>query len=103
VRCALGLQAELTGALHANSRREVRVRCGLAVGAPIDNQGDIFGLTVAKAARVCAQAGPGVVLVSGDIPRLVDDPTVRFDAHGHVQLKGLPEPTELLSAHPTDR
>jgi class 3 adenylate cyclase/predicted ATPase len=103
VRCALNLQDELTRALHANSRREVRLRCGLAAGAPIDNKGDIFGLTVAKAARICAQAGPGMVLVSGDIPRMVDDSTIRFDSRGHVQLKGLPEPTTLLSAHTTDR
>lgn len=103
VRCALSLQDELTSALHANSRGEVRLRCGMAAGAPIDNDGDIFGLAVAKAARICAQAGPGMVLVSDDIPPSVDDDTVRFDSRGHVQLKGLPEPTNLLSAHPTDR
>jgi class 3 adenylate cyclase len=99
VRCALSLQDELTAALHAGSRREVRLRCGLAVGAPIDDNGDIFGLTVAQAARICAQAGPGTVLVSGEIPPIVDDETIRFDSRGDVQLKGLPEPTQLLSAH----
>ncbi len=103
VRCALSLQDELTSALHASSRGEVRLRCGLAAGAPIDNDGDIFGLTVAKAARICARAGPGMVLVAGDIPPMVDDEAVRFDERGHVQLKGLPEPTALLSAHPKDR
>ncbi len=103
VRCALDLQDELTSALHASSRSEVRLRCGLAAGAPIDNDGDIFGLTVATAARICARAGPGMVLVAGDIPPMVDDESVRFDARGHVQLKGLPEPTVLLSAHPKDR
>jgi class 3 adenylate cyclase len=103
VRCALTLQDELTIALHANSRSEVRLRCGLAAGAPIDNNGNIFGLAVAKAARICAQAAPGMVLVSGDIPPMVDDETLRFNSRGHVQLKGLPEPTPLLSAHPTDR
>jgi class 3 adenylate cyclase len=102
VRCALSLQDELTGALHAGSRGEVRLRCGLAAGAPIDNNGDIFGLTVAKAARICAEAGPGTVLVAGDIPPMVVDETIRFDPRGDVQLKGLPEPTPLLSAHPTD-
>jgi class 3 adenylate cyclase len=100
VRCALNLQDELTSALHANSRAEVRLRCGLAAGAPIDNNGDIFGLTVATAARICAQAGPGMVLVSDDIAQMVDDKAIRFDARGHVQLKGLPAPTKLLSAHP---
>lgn len=103
VRCALSLQDELTSALHASSRSEVRLRCGLAAGAPIDNDGDIFGLTVATAARICARAGPGMVLVSGDIAAMVDDESVVFDSRGHVQLKGLPEPTTLLSAHPKVR
>jgi class 3 adenylate cyclase len=79
----------------------VRVRCGLAAGEPIEVRGDLFGLTVARAARICALAEGGGVLVSAEIPPMIDDGRVTFRDLGPVSLRGIPEETHLLSAHPS--
>jgi class 3 adenylate cyclase len=99
VRCALDLQDTLVGALLADSGREVRLRCGLAAGEPIEVQGDLFGLTVARAARICALSEGGGVLVSAEIPPMIHDDRVVFRDLGPVSLRGIPEETHLLSAH----
>ena len=100
VRCALDLQDTMAGAVLSESGREVRVRCGLAAGEPIEVRGDLFGLTVARAARICALAEGGGVLVSAEIPPMIDDHRVTFRDLGPVSLRGIPEETHLLSAHP---
>jgi class 3 adenylate cyclase len=99
VRCALDLQDTMAGAVLSEAGREVRVRCGLASGEPIEVAGDLFGLTVARAARICALAEGGGVLVSAEIPPMIDDDRVVFRDLGPVSLRGIPEETHLLSAH----
>ncbi len=103
VRCALDLQDTLAGALRAESGLEVRLRCGLAAGEPIEDRGDLFGLTVARAARICALADEGAVLVSAEIPPMITDDTITFVDHGAMPLRGIPGATHLLSAHPVVR
>ena len=80
--------------LHAESGRRVRIRCGLAAGEPIEDDGDLFGLAVVRAARVCAVAGAGEVVVADEVRSLVDD-AARFRSAGRFELKGLPGPLEL--------
>jgi class 3 adenylate cyclase len=99
VRCALDLQDTMAGAVLSEAGREVRVRCGLAAGEPIEVGGDLFGLTVARAARICALAEGGGVLVSAEVPPMIDDERVVFRDLGPVSLRGIPEETHLLSAH----
>jgi class 3 adenylate cyclase len=43
------------------------VRCGIAAGATIDYRGDIHGLAVPLAARICAFAGPDETCVSREV------------------------------------
>jgi class 3 adenylate cyclase len=99
VRCALDLQDTLAGALRAESGLEVRIRCGLAAGEPIEDRGDLFGLTVARAKRICDLADGGGVLVSAEIPPMIRDDSIAFHDQGAVSLRGIPEPTHLHTAH----
>ncbi len=99
VTCALDLQDTLAGALHAESGVEVRVRCGLAAGEPIESSGDLFGLSVARASRICAMADGGMVLVSDEIPPMAVGSGLRFTDRGAVVLRGIPGEIHVLSAH----
>ncbi|MDP8958319.1 MAG: adenylate/guanylate cyclase domain-containing protein [Actinomycetota bacterium] len=50
--------------------RAVRVRVGLAAGEPVAEAGDLFGVTVQLAARICGAATPGEVWVSNSVREL---------------------------------
>jgi adenylate cyclase len=49
------------------------VRIGINPGNPVERSDDIFGVAVAVAARLCALAEPGQILVSGVVRELVED------------------------------
>jgi class 3 adenylate cyclase len=98
VRCALDLHRSVALAVDADFGLDVRMRCGLAAGDPIEDAGDLFGLSVTRAARLCAQAGPGEVLVSAEVLPMVGDAPVAFTDRGLVPLRGIPDPTHVFAA-----
>jgi class 3 adenylate cyclase len=68
----------------------IAIRVGLHTGE-IERRGDdIAGMTVNIAARVCALAGPGEVLVSRTVTDLVAGSGFSFDDRGDHELKGVP-------------
>jgi hypothetical protein len=74
------------------------LRTGISLGEVTYEAGDLHGLAVNEAARVCALAQPGEVLVT-DVVRLIGGTRVgaRLAAHGIHELKGLPEPVTVWS------
>jgi adenylate cyclase len=62
----------------------------------IARDGDYVGRTVNVAARVAAQAGPGVVLATDEARIAVGDAALRFQSLGPTLLKGLAAPVELF-------
>jgi class 3 adenylate cyclase len=71
---------------------------GIDAGPVIFQDGDYFGRTVNTAARIASHAGPGQVLVSENVVRSTQLPTIRFDALGLVELQGLARPIPLHRA-----
>jgi len=67
---------------------EVMVRIGISAGEPVEQAADLFGSTVQLAARLCAQAEPGQVLVSNVVADLCIGKNLRFAQAGEVELKG---------------
>ncbi len=68
---------------------------GISAGEPVtDDHDDLFGAAVQLAARLCAVAEPGAIAVSVGVRELCLGKPFRFDDRGHVELKGLPEPTQ---------
>jgi adenylate cyclase len=66
------------------------VRVGLAIGAMLAWEGDLYGPTVNLAHRLTAQARPGTVLVSDDLAkRLGVDPSLALVEIRDVKLKGI--------------
>ena len=70
---------------------KLRVRIGMHAGDTLYSDGDYFGLTVNKAARITAAAHGGQVLVSDVVRGLVEQsPEFGFGDPIHVELKGIP-------------
>jgi predicted ATPase/class 3 adenylate cyclase/DNA-binding CsgD family transcriptional regulator len=100
VLCALDIQRAL--AAHAwPGGAQVRVRIGVHTGQAVPAGGAYTGLAVHRAARICAAAGGGQVLVSQATQMLIEDeeegePGFTLVAVGEYQLKDLDRPVLLF-------
>jgi class 3 adenylate cyclase len=96
ILCAVAIQRAIAGAEHAAEGPRIAVGIGINTGEPIQQGGDYFGTTVNLAARLCAAAGPGQILVSETtryVAGRVDD--VAYIDRGLHDLKGFLEPQRL--------
>jgi hypothetical protein len=73
------------------------VRAGLHTGEVERVDGDIRGLAVHVAARICALAAPREVLVSQTVKELVLGSGLRVAARGRKELKGVPGEWSLFA------
>jgi class 3 adenylate cyclase len=92
VDCAIAIQR----ALHLHNQQGVgppiRVRVGLSAGEPVEDDGDLFGATVQLAARACAHARPGQILVSNVVAELCIGKLFTFVDLGELLVKGFERP-----------
>jgi class 3 adenylate cyclase len=97
VRVATGLQHSITGTRSRTLRRTpIKVRVGIHSGKVVARDGDYFGLNVAMAARVAAQATGGEILVTDGVRESVED--VGFELRTKAaELKGIPGTHQLWS------
>lgn len=77
-----------------------RMRAGLHSGHPRRVGGDYLGVAVNTAARLGEAAGPGEILVSGDLLRRLDTTTVSARRKRRVKLKGVAEDLEVYAVEP---
>jgi class 3 adenylate cyclase len=90
IRAAHVLQETAAG-LH------LRLRCGIHTGE-VERAGDaVRGFAVHVAARVCAAAAPGQVIVTSTVKDLVAGSGIAFDDVGVHKLKGVPEARPLYA------
>ena len=98
-RAALSIQRALNELNRRNAtsgKPDLKARIGLDTGpAVLDAAGEIYGDVANVAARVEAQAEPGVVLVTGRVQRQIAGLFVA-EARGTRRLKGVAEPTALF-------
>ncbi|MDX2166547.1 MAG: BREX system ATP-binding domain-containing protein [Deltaproteobacteria bacterium] len=94
--CAIAIQRALAEHNARDPQRSVRVRIGINAGEPIDEDGQLFGTVVNAAARICAQAHAGQILVADVIRSLAEGKDVQFVDHGWVSLRGLPRRYHLF-------
>jgi class 3 adenylate cyclase/ubiquinone/menaquinone biosynthesis C-methylase UbiE len=74
----------------------LQLRVGISAGeVSFDANGDCFGLAVVEAARLCAAAEPGQVLVGDLARRLCASSRHPFRALGPRSLKGIDAPVEV--------
>jgi adenylate cyclase len=73
---------------------------GIDTGRVIERDGDYFGRTVNRAARLSAFAPAGSVVVTPETVAAADGERFRFESLGRVQLRNVPEPIEPFAARP---
>ncbi len=88
VRAATEIQRDIAADSIANPGRAFELRIGVAAGEPVDRHNDLFGATVQLAARLCAHAQPGQILVSNVVHDLCLGKRIRFGESDAVTLKG---------------
>lgn len=100
--CAVRSACQIVGRLNehnaAGAEYPVVVRIGISAGEPVEQHEDLFGSTVQLAARLCAQADPGQILVSNVIADLCIGKNLKFSDAGSCELKGFegPIPTRAV-------
>lgn len=99
VECAIEIQRRF-GELMQTSELPAKVRVGISAGEPVAHSDDIFGAAVNLAARICAHARPGQILVASAVKELSIGKPLRFVSQGLTALKGFDEPI-LLYEVPT--
>jgi class 3 adenylate cyclase len=73
----------------------ISLRVGISAGEPVEESNDIFGAAVSLAARICAHASPGQVLVSSAVRDLSIGKRYTFVDRGPIALQGFDEPIRL--------
>jgi Adenylate cyclase, family 3 (some proteins contain HAMP domain) len=89
VDCAIAIQRALAVS------DSVRVRIGLNAGEPVAEEQDLYGTSVQMAARVCAEANAGEILVSNVVRELAAGKGFLFNDRGEFVAKGFEEPVRL--------
>jgi class 3 adenylate cyclase len=88
VDCAIAIQRALAD-------EAVRVRIGLNAGEPVAEEQDLYGTSVQLAARVCAEADGGEILVSNVVRELAAGKGFLFNDRGERALKGFEDPVRI--------
>ena len=88
VRSACAIQGGLADYNQDGANLPVVVRIGISAGEPVEQADDLFGSTVQLAARLCAQADPGQILVSNAVADLCLGKNLKFYDAGECELKG---------------
>jgi class 3 adenylate cyclase len=94
VECAIAMQRVTR---EPSTDRPLSIRVGVSSGDVSVHDSDFHGLPVVEAARLCAHASGGQILIA-DRTRLLAPDSVPMRDAGTVQLKGLPEPTRAWEA-----
>jgi len=92
VKAACMIQTAVEAIVPQDNRPQFQIRIGAAAGEPIERDNDFFGSTVNLAARLCAHAEPGKVLVTNGIAELCLGKGMKFADMRDAELKGFDEP-----------
>jgi class 3 adenylate cyclase len=104
IRAAMDLQKVFAEESEADSDLPLRVGIGIDSGEAIElEDGSFRGAALNVAARLCALARGGEVLVSEGSSRLAGRlPGVRFIDSGRANLKGIAQPLRVMRAAPEE-
>lgn len=93
LQCAVAIQRGFADYNREHPETPLHLRIGLSAGEPIEEHGDLFGKTVQLAARLCALAEPGRILVDGAV--LDNSMSRQMLPLGQVTPKGFERPIEV--------
>jgi class 3 adenylate cyclase len=85
-------------ARNADAANAFDLSIGISAGEPVtDDNDDLFGAAVQLAARLCAEAAPGDILVSVVVRELYIGKPFVFRDNGRLELKALPESVQTYA------
>ena len=88
VECAIAIQKAFAAYNQEHPETPLYLRIGLSAGEPIEEHGDLFGKAVQLAARLCAQAEPGRILIDQVVLDQWSGKQLPFSDLGEVTPKG---------------
>ena len=95
--CAVAMQQAVYRD-NAKAERSLGLRVALSAGEATKEDGDYFGEPVVEAARLCARAEGGQILIADVVRANAGRRSPHaFTSLGELELKGLPEPIETLA------
>jgi len=98
VRATEILLGVFEGGRLSEGRVALRIRAGLALGSPRSrSDGDLFGITVIEAGRLCSAASPGTALASASVAE-ASGRSLPF--HARLDLKGFDVSVESYTVEP---
>jgi len=101
VMCGLEICEAAEQASAERPDRPIRVGIGIHAGEAVETTDGFIGSAVNIAARVCAAAAAGEVLVTATVRGVTQASIpVRFERRGQRRLKGIAEPVDLFAAVP---
>ena len=97
---SLACAAQMQQAVEAHNRRaeeQLAVRVGVSLGEAAAQDGDYFGEPVVEAARLCAYAAGGQIVVNDLVHRLAGSRDGQsFRSLGDLELKGISDPVSAF-------
>ena len=88
VECAIAIQTAFAVYNQEHPETPLYLRIGLSAGEPIEEHGDLFGKAVQLAARLCAYAEPGRILVDQIVLDQWSGKQLPFSDLGEITPKG---------------
>jgi class 3 adenylate cyclase len=95
--CAAAIQDRFDARNRDAPDSPLLVRIGINAGEPVSERGDVFGTVVQLAARLCAIAEPGEIVVANVVRELAAGKGFRFLDLGEADLRGFSEPVRRFA------
>ena len=92
---AIAIQRAVAAQVREHPEMPLRVRIGLNAGEPVAEEEDLFGTAVQLAARICAHAEPGQILVPTVVRELAAGKGFLLADLGQIALRGFEDPVRL--------
>ena len=96
LRCAVEVRDDLQHRNQRSGSTPLILRTGIATGQPVDDAGDLFGVAVVVASRLCDRAGSEQIFSSLDDMHDVGSDLLSTPV-GPMELKGIADPVEVVS------
>jgi class 3 adenylate cyclase len=96
VECAIDIQRAMVKHNEENPKAIMNLRIGICAGEPVRNDKQLYGAAVNLAARLCAHAKPGSILVAQVVKDLCVGKTIPFVDRGEFTAKGFEKPIRVF-------
>src|SRR6202011_3810524 len=95
VSCAVSIQQSFERR-NRSAQQPLLIKAGVSLGDASTAEGDVFGMPVIEAARLCDRCSAGQILAKEIVANLAAGRGHAFMSVGALELKGLPEPLSTV-------